>query len=240
MVDTLGAEARPKNLVSRIVGVVTTPRSTYADVAAHPRWFGIFAIVVIVSAASVGLFMWTQVGREALLDQQVRTLESIGRTLSDAQYQQMEARLPLIAMMAAASQAIVLPVIGLLIAAVAMAVFNLMGGDGTLRQTFAIVAHSGVLIALQHIFVLPLDYARQSLSSPTTLAVFFPFLEDDTFIGRLLGSVDLFMVWWIVSAAIGFGVLYRRRTAPIATTMLLLYVAIGVVIAGIKTAFSGA
>jgi hypothetical protein len=44
----------------------------------------------------------------------------------------------------------------------------------------------------------------------------------------------------MVSLAIGLGVVYRRRTAPIATTLLTVYVVVGVVIAAIKTAASGA
>jgi FtsH-binding integral membrane protein len=77
------------------------------------------------------------------------------------------------------------------------------------------------------------------LSSATNLAVFFPFLDDASFAARLLGSIDLFLVWWFISLAIGLGVLYRRRTTPIATTLLVVYASIGLVIAAIKTATSG-
>jgi hypothetical protein len=44
---------------------------------------------------------------------------------------------------------------------------------------------------------------------------------------RFLGAIDLFVIWWIVSLAIGLGVLDRRRTSPIATTLIVIYVAIG-------------
>jgi hypothetical protein len=77
------------------------------------------------------------------------------------------------------------------------------------------------------------------LSSATNLGVFLPFLDDASFLARLLGSIDLIYIWWIVSLSIGLGVLYRKRTGPIAISLLLLYVAIGVVIAAIKTARSG-
>ena len=40
----------------------------------------------------------------------------------------------------------------------------------------------------------------------------------------------------MVSLAIGLGVLYRKRTGPIATTLLAVYVAIALIIAAIKTA----
>ena len=33
-----------------------------------------------------------------------------------------------------------------------------------------------------------------------------------------------FFIWWMVSLAIGLGVLYRKRTGPIATTLLAIYV----------------
>jgi hypothetical protein len=106
-------------------------------------------------------------------------------------------------------------------------VFNAaLGGDATFKQVYAVVAHSGILIAVQQLFTLPLDYARETMSSPTNLAVFLPFLDEGSFFARLLGSIDLFRIWWIVNLAIGMAVLYKRRTAPIATTMLVLYAAI--------------
>jgi len=69
--------------------------------------------------------------------------------------------------------------------------------------------------------------------------VFFPVLDEATFAARALGAVDLVLVWWLISLAIGLGVLYRKRTAPIATTLLVIYVAIGLTIAAVKTASAG-
>lgn len=83
-------------------------------------------------------------------------------------------------------------------------------------------------------------YARESMSSPSMLAVFLPFLDDDTFVARLLGAIDLFVIWWTVSLAVGLGVLYKRRTVTIATTLLALYSTIAIVIAAVKTTLSGA
>src|SRR5262249_3272528 len=129
----------------------------------------------------------------------------------------------------------------LVISGIAFAVFNaLLGGDASFKQAFAVVVHSGVVLAALSLFTTPLAYARQPLSSATNLAVFFPFLDDASFPARLLGSIDLVYIWWMVSVSIGLGVLYRRRTGPIATTLLAIYVVIGLAIAAIKTASSGA
>jgi len=96
------------------------------------------------------------------------------------------------------------------------------------------------VLVVQQIVVLPLDYAHESLTSPTNLAVFVSFLDDDTLIARLLGSIDLFFVWWLASLAIGLSVLYKRRTASTAAAILGVYVAIALVLAAVKTTLSGA
>ena len=77
-------------------------------------------------------------------------------------------------------------------------------------------------------------------TGPTSVAAVLPFFEDNTFGGRLLGAIDVFVVWWIVSLAIGLGVLYKRRTGPIVTTMLGVYVVIGIAIAALRSALAGA
>jgi len=239
--STSSTNNEPKGLLSRAVGVLFSPRATYANVAAHPRSFGILALSIFIVAISVSTFLSTEVGREALLDRQIGSAESFGLKITDEQYARLEQFLPYVGYISACVQAVVLPISAAVIAAIALVVFNVvLGGDAMFKQIFAIVAHSGVVIALQNIFTMPLDYVRETLSSPTTLAVFFPFLDDDTFAGRLLASIDLFVIWWTLSLAIGFAVLYKRRTGPIATSLVLVYVTIAVVIAAVRSALSGA
>ncbi len=132
-------------------------------------------------------------------------------------------------------------VAALVISGLAFAVFNaLLGGDSTFKQVFAVVCHSGAVLAALSVFTTPLAYVRQSLSSATNLAVFLPFLDESSFLARMLGAIDLIFIWWMLSLSIGLGVLYRKRTGPIAVTLLAVYVAIGVIIAAIKTASTGA
>ena len=241
--QTLPADsvAPARSLPARLMGVIFTPRAAYADIVAGPRVFGALATVILISSVAVYTFMSTEVGQQAGLDMQVRQMESFGQTMTDAQYQRMEQMAGYGKYFAVGGQVVSLPIFALIIAGLAFAIFNAaLGGDATFKQVFAVVVHSGVIIAVQQLFTLPLDYVRESLSSPTNLAVFFPFLEENTFIARMLGSIDLFLIWWSISLAIGLGVLYRKRTGPIATTLLVIYVTIGLVIAAVKTALAGA
>ena len=240
---SLTATAAPKGLLARVFGVLVAPHATYTDVAARPRWLGVLAVVLLVMAGGSIVFFSTEVGKEALLDQQERTMESFGIKLPDEAYQRMKEGVtrPSTPYVTAASQVVFIPIIALVISGVAMGIFTaVLGGDASFKQVFAIVAHAGVVSAAQQLFVYPLDYARASLSSPTNLAVFLPFLDENTFPARLLGSIDLFLIWWLVNLAIGLGVLYKRRTGPIAVGFLGVYLAIALIIAGIRTALAGA
>jgi hypothetical protein len=232
-----------KSLMSRVIGVLLAPRGTYADVAARPRALGALVVVVLLMACASVVFFSTEVGKQALIDQQIRTMESFGIKIPEAAYGQLEERMarPSTPYITAATQVVSIPLVMLVTAGIALAIFTAaLGGDGTFKQVFAVVVHSGVIIAVQQLFVLPLDYARESLSSPTNLAVFLPFLDEATFPARLLGSIDLFLIWWLVNLSIGLAVLYKRRTGPVAVGLLGVYLAIALIIAAAKTALSGA
>jgi len=230
-----------KGLSARVLGVLFAPRATYADVAARPRWLGAFLAVFLVSAAAATTFMSTDIGRNAVLDQQITQSESwSGRPMNQQQLDRLEAMSKYFVYTTPIFQLVFFILGSLLIAGVSFVVFNaLLAGDASFKQVFAIIVHSGVVLGALALFTTPLAYARETLTSATNLAVFFPFLPDASFATRLLGSIDLVYIWWMISVSIGLGVLYRRRTGPIATTVLAVYVAIGLVIAAIKTAASG-
>ena len=80
------------------------------------------------------------------------------------------------------------------------------GGTATFKQLFAVVAHTGPIGVLAQLFTVPMNFAQGSMTSKTNLAVFLPMTEG-TFLGRLLATIDLFLVWQLIVLAIGLGVL---------------------------------
>jgi hypothetical protein len=237
---TTAVPAEPsKGLLARVTGVFVSPRATYANVAARPKWFGVLALCTLIVAGGFFTLLSTEVGQQAVLDQQEQFMESFGIKLNDAQVAQMESRVEYARYTTAGGQLVGIPIVAAIVAGILLGIFNaLLGGDASFKQVFAIVAHSGVINALQAAFSLPLDYVRETLSSPTNLGVLAPFLEENTFPARFLGSIDLFQIWAIFSLAIGLGVLYKRRTTPIATTMFIVYFVIVTAVAAIRSALS--
>ena len=220
-----------QGLFARIVGVLLTPRATYAAVAAKPRALGVLAVVLVIIGLAQGLFLSSEVGQQLMLDQQIRAMEAFGMTVSDQLYDQMEQGMKRAAITGPITQVIFWPIALAIEAGILLVIFSLlMGGAATFKHVYAVVAHSSVIVAIQQVFSLALSYASGAMAG-ANLGVFVPMLDEKNIVTLFLGSIDLFFVWATISLAIGLGVLYRRRTGPIATTMLGLYVVIALVIA---------
>ena len=76
------------------------------------------------------------------------------------------------------------------------------------------------------------------MTSSTNLGVLLPMLDDRSFLALLLGTIDLFRVWLVIVLAIGLGVVYKRKTGPIAVAFFILYALIAVAYAAISAARS--
>ncbi|MGH9314505.1 MAG: YIP1 family protein [Vicinamibacterales bacterium] len=235
-----GAPRARRGLLSRIVGIVVAPGETFADVVAAPKVLGVLLFVMLVGTIAIGGFFFTEVGRKAWLDQAVSSTEAWGGQVNDEQYAGMERMAPFAGYFAIAQMVFGIPLVMLITAGILFVVFNAaMGGRASFKQLFAVVAHSSVISALGWIFVMPLNYFRETMTSPTNLSVLAPNLEEGSFLARLLGTIDLFLIWWVIVLGIGLAVLYRRRTQPIVVTLLAVYAVIAVIIAGAMSALGG-
>jgi hypothetical protein len=238
---TSGATSVPAlGLPSRFIGIITSPKATFQAVAAHPRWFGMLALTTLIVACCTALPMFTEAGRQAALDQQVQQMESFGFEVGDEQYARMEQGMRIAPYTTFGGILVFAPIMAVIITGVLFAVFNAaMGGNATFKQLFSVVVHGGVVSAVAQLFTAPLNYLRGSMSSTTNLAVLLPMIDENSFLGSLLGMIDLFLIWYVIVLAIGLAVLYKRRTQPIAISLFVVYGVIAVVVALVKSSFGG-
>jgi len=220
------------NLMSRFIGIITAPRATFANVVAHPRWFGMYVLTAVIIAFGAALPMTTEAGKQAALDQQVSATESFGIEVSDEAYEAMRQGMGIAPYTTAGSVIVFSIVVALLLAAILWAVFNAaMGGDARYKQILAILIHAGVISALGQLFTGPINYFRGAVTSATSLGALLPMFDDQSFIGKLAGMIDIFIIWWLIVLAIGLAVLYRRKTQPIAIALFGIYAIIIVAVA---------
>ena len=230
---TTGTPVAPRSLPARFVGVIVSPKDTFTAVAAHPKWFGMLALVTLALAGLIGGFLATPEGQAAWL-------ERASAGANDQQYESMLKISKYLGYMGAVQMLVMVPLIGLVISGILFGVFNTLGGDATFRQTFAVVIHSNVISVLGQLFTVPLNYSQGRMASATNLAVMLPMLDEKSFAGRLAAMIDLFLVWWVLVLAIGLGVLYRRRTQPIALGLFGVYAVIALVAAFVMSRLGAA
>lgn len=243
MVDqpTAAAAAPPLPLLSRITGVLFSPRETFASVVAHPRWLGVLVVTTLVAVLGWFLFLSTSVGQQAFVDQQITQAEGWGQTVTDDTIAGFDRLSQWAKYFVPGAVLVIGPLITAIVALILLGYGAILGGGGSYKQLFAIAAHASVPTSiLATLVMLPLNYMRESMTSATSLAVFFPSLPESSFLGSLFGWIDLFAVWWVVLLAIGLSVLYKRKTGPIALTLLGLYLVIALIGAAVKASFAGA
>ena len=236
--STSGVTPAPAGLFSRFVGIITSPKATFQTVVAHPRWLGMLAVSCIAAALLVGGFLFTKVGQDAWIDAALSSPWSGGN--SPQQVEAMEKMAPYAGYFGVVQMLIFIPLFYVVVAGILFAVFNAaMGGDATFKQLMAVVVHTAPIGVLGQLFTMPLNYARGTMTSATNLAVLLPMIDDSSFVGKLLGMIDLFLLWQLFVLAIGLGVLYKRRTQSVATTLFAIYGVIAVALALVLSSVGG-
>ena len=237
MTETTSSSLAAPNpgLLARIIGVLFSPKETFAAVAARPKWFGAIAIAVVIIGVAQFVLLSSDVGKDLALEQNVKFMEALGQTISDQQYSAMERQMEYAKYTGPVATMIFTPVIMLLTAGLMHVMFGLVGGgNGTFKHVYAISAHAAIISALQVVFTTIVTLAA-GRSSGANLSVFVPTIEDTTFAYKFLSYIDLFYLWSTFITAVGLGVLYKRRTGPIAMVLLGIYFVIAALIAFIAS-----
>ena len=184
----IAADRRRRACPRGFVGILFAPRATYADVAARPRWLGRLPDRLLVTASATFALCRPRSARNALLDQQITPMESFGGKMTEAADRADGDDVAVLRLRRAGAPAgRASPSAALIVAGIA-----LRGVQRAPRRrrrpssrSSPSSSHSGVILAVLALFAPPLAYARETLSSATNLAVFLPFLDENSFAGAV-------------------------------------------------------
>src|SRR5688572_24160561 len=219
--------------------MVRSPRATLPNAVKNPRSLDLALLIVVIAAACSASFLLTRVGQLAALDQQVRQLESFGATIDDEAYEELRRVVPYRPAISAAAVLIGWPILWWVSARVLWWLGNPGSGAGrqpprsqaNFAQVLTVVVHASSILAIRALVALPINYSRESLGGATSLRMVMPAFGESSFPGRLLGAVDIFVVWWAVLIAMGLGILYQKRTLPIARWLFGAYAGVAAALA---------
>lgn len=234
----------PLPLLSRIIGVITSPKATFQNIVAAPRPVGVLFLVATVIGLGSLAPQFTEKGRAGAIEVQKRFIERMGRTVTPEMEAQMEesSRSVPRRVVSLLGTYIVLPIIALVFAAIYWVAFNtVMGGTGTFKQVLAIVTHSQVIGALGMIVALPiiLSTGKMSMAGPFNLGALAPMLEEGSRLATFLGSISIFSLWSFVVTGIGLGVLYKRNGRNISLVIIAVYLIFMFAVASVISSFVG-
>ena len=216
----------------RVMRVARSPRPVFARVIERPRWAAVMLLTLAVSAASSVAFMQTATGRQALVDKWERTSLAFGRDVSDNDYEALVAMSDHAAIYGILTALAGGPVLSFVVAGAIGGVAKVAGWAGaSYRQVLAVVAHAGVILMLRQLVAVPLNYTRETLAAPGTLAQLLPLFDEASPPARFLGAIDLFVIWWLIVLGIGVALLYRRSTRATVVAFMGAYVAFAALLA---------
>lgn len=215
----------------RVTGVLMHPRATMAEVVQHPAFVTTWVVVLLVVAVCAGLLLSTPTGRQLLVDERVRVTEAMGGRVDDAAYARLQNDPPVSIYLTSGGRLLLTPPVTIAMAAAVMALARRNGARVRLAAALAITVHATVVLALQQVIATPLHYAYESLTNPTNLAALLGLFDEGSWPARLLGSIDVFGLWWLWLISVGLAAATGRPPRRYMWTLLAGYMGVAAIVA---------
>ncbi|MFQ5627816.1 MAG: Yip1 family protein [bacterium] len=185
--------------ISRIIGVITSPRQTFEDIVKNPNWVLPFVLVIAVGVLSSFLL------RDLIIDMQLEQM-SKNPNVTEQQIEMTESMMQYSWVFAL----IFVPIFYVLAAAVLFFTGNvILGGESKFKTIFSVTCWSGIVSIVTSAISVPLMLSRGEMVSPTSLVFFAPSDDKTTFLYSLFSSIDLLTIWYVVVMGIGVAAAYK-------------------------------
>lgn len=228
-------------LLARLTGMVLRPRATLRT-AAHASAGSVavtWVAILTIWLAAGGWLLSRPVGRQALVDEQVRVAEALGGTVDDARYRAWQASPPWTTYFWSGGRVLLLPVTTVLVATGLHLWARRHAAGVRYLAALSVAVHASVVLAVQQVIATPLHALRESLTSPFNLAALLPFFDEGSLPARVLGTVEIFGLWWVVLLALGAAVLTGGQARAYVGPVLGAYLAVAVAAAGVVVLMGG-
>ena len=227
-------EATPAmSFFQRLIGVYFEPRKTYDDISRKPSWLGIWIIASIL-AIGMNYELTTRVDHETLMRKSL-AMNPMTKNLPEEQIQTIVAQPQ--GALSRYSQMIFAPVgvllVYILIAAVFLLLFVLMGANITFKKSLAAtfwgMGPPGIIGGIFAIIVMylkdPLDIEINPVANVASNLGLLVAEKEHPVLNSLLSSIDVFSFWTIFLLSLSFAALSGRSMTvkKSATGVLILW-----------------
>jgi len=211
--------AEPQAAISpfgRVLGVLFSPKATFADIARKPSWLLPVLIATILGIVST-VVLNQRINWRDYIVQQMEKSPRTAQLSTEQKQQQADISAKVTVYFVYAIGVVGSVLFALIVGAVMMLAYNVLGGAGaTFSQSFAIAAHT-LLVGIVNtpIFLLVLLLRPPGTLDPdnpvaTNVAAFLP-EESAKWLIALGKSLDIFTIWTLILLAIGFAAVNPRK-----------------------------
>ncbi len=214
--DPASAPQQPINHLARILGVFFSPGATFADIARRPSWIIPVIVSTVVTLATFAV-MNQKVDWRDVSAKKIEENPRAANLSAEQKQQQIEMGAKITPYILYASGVVIPILFVVVIGAVMLGAFNLLGGANTNFSTaMGIVAHANLVLILSSILLIIILFLKPpgtlDIDNPvaTNLAAFMP----DGAAKWLLAlgkNIDIFIFWILILTAIGFAATNPRK-----------------------------
>jgi hypothetical protein len=223
------AVPKKKNVFERIAGVLFAPAETFEDIARKPDIIAPLLVLLLLGYASTLLIM-PRFDADAMFEAQSAQMRKQNPQISDADLERVRSFSTAAAKMFAYASPVLFVILYVVMAAVLLGAFRMMGGEGTFAQAFSTTLYSWIPLTLLSIITTIVVLARGSFD-PTTAATlvksnpaFLTNMSDHPILFSLLSSIDVFTIWTVILLIVGFSVVSKMSRGKSAAIVIALWV----------------
>jgi Yip1 domain len=241
-------EMPPLSEAARIVDTFVAPSKTFSDIRRSAKWWAPFLLMAIVSVAFVYV-VDKKIGFQKATENQIQQSPKAAARLDQlppAQREQQVAQQVKFTRIFSYGFFLFILLWYLLVAAILYGTFKLAAGATGLKfgQTYAVTMYAGlpgVLKTILAIFSILAGAAADSFTMQNPLASnpgYFMTPGEAPFLHSIATSLDVFMIWTLVLAGIGFSLVGKVKKSTAMAVVFGWYVVLVLVGAGFAAAFS--
>jgi hypothetical protein len=216
MPDPAPAPQQSISNFGRIIGVFFSPGATFADIARSPNWL---LPVIVSTVITLGAFavMNQKVDWRDVSAKKIEESPRAANLSAEQKQQQIEMGAKITPYILYASGLVIPILFAVIVGAVMLGAFNLLGGANTNFSTaMSIVAHANLVFVLSSVLLVIILFLKPpgtlDVENPiaTNLAAFMPEGTSKWLIA-LGKSIDIFTFWLLALVGIGFAATNPRK-----------------------------
>ena len=223
----------------RLIGVLISPRKTFAAIAGHPTWGAAMVVLILIASG----FSYLAAQRTDYEDVTRGNLAQLGVELDDEALEQSIERAEKTGPLTGLLSGLFVPVLGLLLALVFMVVFKLLANDLDFGSSLSVVLHSLMPMAVGILLSIPVVLSKATIgyedvrngSYLASNPAFLLSADAPAPLRSLLSSLDVFTIWILILLAIGYSQVGRMPLRKAGTTVFVMWLVFWV---GLKVGFT--